>query len=755
MAKNLLIVESPAKARTIGKYLGRDFKIMASVGHVKDLPKNRLGVDIKNDFKPEYVVIKGKGKILKEIKKEGKNSDAIYLAPDPDREGEAIAWHIAEELKNASGRIHRVLFNEITPRGIKEGLSAPRELDSFKYESQQARRILDRLVGYQISPLLWAKVKKGLSAGRVQSVALRMICEREKEIFSFTPSEYWSITAHLKSDTPPPFKARLIKFDSKKIELKTEKETKEILENIKSKRFVVQDIRVKQRTKSPSPPFITSTLQQEAYKRLGFSAKKTMTIAQNLYEGVEIGSEGLIGLITYMRTDSFRVSDDASNEAREFIEAQYGKEYLPQRSRRFKSPKTAQEAHEAIRPTSAFRTPENLQQYLTKDQYLLYTLIWKRFIASQMADAILQNTMVDISAGKAIFRATGTVVVFNGFTTLYDIEEAKKKDNDKRGDILPPSLKKNSVLELIKLEPKQHFTQPPPRYTEATLIKALEENGIGRPSTYATILGNIRQRDYVRLEKGRFRPTELGFLVTELLVENFPDILNVDFTAHMEESLDMIESGKRKWVDVLREFYSSFEKEIEKAKKEMKGEIETGLKCPECGNHLKIRAGKNGLFLGCSNFPDCKYTSNFTRDEKGNIIIEEKETSSQEKCEICGRDMVIKRGKFGPFLACTGFPECKNTRPLKTRESNNEINIQCPEKGCDGMIVPRKTKKGRLFYACNRYPECKFAMWYMPVDNSCPKCGTRVMGIKNSSKQGPILVCRNKECDFKQAFDPS
>lgn len=755
MSKNLLIVESPAKARTIGKYLGPDFKIMASVGHVKDLPKNRLGVDIKNDFKPEYVTIKGKGKILKEIKREGKNSKAIYLAPDPDREGEAIAWHIAEELKNSPAKIHRVLFNEITPKGIKEGLSSPQSLDSAKYESQQARRILDRLVGYQLSPLLWAKVKKGLSAGRVQSVALRMICEREREIFSFKPKEYWSITAHLKAQNPPPFKARLVKYDSKKIELNTKEETDKISHDIKSQRFVAHDIKVKERAKSPPPPFITSTLQQEAYKKLRFSAKKTMTIAQNLYEGVEIGKEGLIGLITYMRTDSFRIADSALREARDFINETFGKDYLPARARIFKSPKSAQEAHEAIRPTSVFRTPSSVQLYLTKEQFLLYNLIWKRFIASQMADAILQNTTVDVQSGKAIFRAIGTVVLFNGFTAIYDTDDDKKDENENQERNLLPPIKKGDLLELIKLESKQHFTQPPPRYTEATLIKALEENGIGRPSTYATILSNIRQRDYVRMEKGRFRPTELGFLVTNLLVSNFPEILNVDFTAHMEESLDLIERGKKSWTNVLREFYNSFEKEIEKAKKEMKGEIQTQLKCPDCGNPLKIKSGKNGLFLGCSKFPACKYTSNFSRDDKGNIVIEKTSPTSHGKCEICGKDMVVKRGRFGPFLACSGYPVCKNTRPLSAPESDMNVKTPCPQEGCSGLIVPRKTKKGRIFYACNRYPECKFAMWDMPVDTNCPKCGTKVMALKNSSKSGATLNCRNKECNFTRPFDES
>ncbi|MEE9611929.1 MAG: type I DNA topoisomerase, partial [Desulfatiglandales bacterium] len=514
MTKNLLIVESPAKARTIKKYLGRDFQIMASVGHIKDLPNSRLGVDIENKFQPEYVTIKGKGKILKGLKKAGDNAEAVYLAPDPDREGEAIAWHIAQELKIDKKKVFRVLFNELTDKAIKEALFSPQNLNQDKFESQQARRILDRLVGYQISPLLWSRVRRGLSAGRVQSVALRMICERETEIHAFKPQEYWSLTAHLQADEPPPFKAKLFKYDDQKIDLKTEEQTQAIISELANKTFRVEGVSRRKKKKNPPPPFSTSLLQQEAYKKLNFAAKRTMGIAQSLYEGVELGEKGQVGLITYMRTDSFRISSEALSEARGFINKRFGPEYLPEKPNAFRSRKGAQEAHEAIRPTSVGLHPDDLKAYLTKDQLKLYTLIWKRFLACQMNPAIMEQTQADIVAGNALFRASGSVVVFKGFTTLYEEGRNEVDSNGNKEGVLPP-LNKGKTLKLTELVPAQHFTQPPPRFTEASLIKALEENGIGRPSTYATILGNIHEREYVVNEKGRFRPTELGFLVTE------------------------------------------------------------------------------------------------------------------------------------------------------------------------------------------------------------------------------------------------
>lgn len=744
MSKNLLIIESPAKARTIKKYLGADFKIMASVGHVKDLPVSKFGVDIENDFEPEYVTIKGKDKILKGLKAAGKAAESIYLAPDPDREGEAIAWHIAKELAEGGKqkKIFRVLFNELTGKAIRRAVSSPKSLDRDKFESQQARRILDRLVGYQISPLLWKRVKRGLSAGRVQSVAVKMICDREREIQAFDSQEYWSLTAHLKSTEPPPFEAKLSKYKGKKADLKNEEQTSKIVSEIKGLPFKVSKVAQKKTRKNPLPPFTTSLLQQEAFKRLRFSAKKTMSIAQNLYEGVELGGRGLVGLITYMRTDSFRLSEDAISEARKFIQKAFGKEYLPDKPRRFKSRKSAQEAHEAIRPTSAELEPKAVLSYLTKDQFALYNLIWTRFVACQMSPAILNKTQVEIIAGKADFRVTGSVVVFKGFTTLY--EEGPEKDKEAQ---LPP-LRADQELDLVKLDPAQHFTQPPPRFTEATLIKALEENGIGRPSTYAAILANISGREYVSIEKRRFAPTELGFLVTDLLVESFPGVMDTAFTAQMENNLDKIERGEVKWTDVLNQFYGSFGKDLEKATREMKGEVLTDISCPECNRPMAIKSGRNGIFLACTGYPECKNTSNFGRDEKGNILVEAPAESGKEEgtCEKCGRPMVAKNGKFGSFVACSGYPECKNIwtpEPVST-------GVPCPEKTCQGTLVERTSRKGKQFYACNQYPKCRFATWDEPFDEACPQCGTPVLGIKRPKKPPPSLVCRKKGCGFSK-----
>ena len=797
MTKNLLIVESPTKARTLKKYLGSDYQIMASVGHIKDLPNSRLGVDTENDFNPEYVTIKGKGKILSGLKKASKDADKVYLAPDPDREGEAIAWHIAQELGTGEKKIFRVLFNELTGKAIKDALSSPQKLNQDRFESQQARRILDRLVGYQISPILWSKVRRGLSAGRVQSVALRMICEREREIHAFQPQEYWSLTAHLQSEEPPPFKARLFKYNSEKVDLKNEGQTQAVVTEIKNQTFRVEEVVRKKKKKSSPPPFTTSLLQQEAYKKLHFPAKKTMSVAQNLYEGIELGEKGQIGLITYMRTDSFRLSSDAVSEARQFIHKAFGPEYLPEKPNTFRSRKGAQEAHEAIRPTSAHLIPEEVSAYLTKDQLALYSLIWKRFLACQMNPAIMEQTQADVVAGRAVFRATGSVVIFKGFTALYEESLSESEANKNREDILPP-LNKGQALDLMELEPAQHFTQPPPRFTEATLIKGLEENGIGRPSTYATILGNIHEREYVTLTKGRFRPTELGFLVTDLLVKSFPEILDIAFTAQMESNLDRIERGEVKWTKVLDSFYHSFGKDLEMAKKKMKGEVMTDLPCPECKKPLAIKSGRNGLFLGCSGFPDCKYTTNFSRDDKGNIVAESSPDVGKEEgtCEVCGRPMVVKSGKFGTFLACSGYPECKQTRAwvkgegaasegkqteltckkcggtMLVRQSRTgqkflacenyprcrhteplTTNVPCPEEDCPGKLAERTSKKGRKFYGCDQYPRCRFALWDEPVNETCPECGTKVLVIKRTKVSGPVLKCRKKGCGFTRPLD--
>ncbi len=747
MSKKLLIVESPTKTKTLRRYLGPDFNVMATVGHVKDLPRGRLGVDISNGFKPEYVIIKGKEKVIKELKKAAKKAEEIYLGPDPDREGEAIAWHVAEELKKGKGsnkkKIYRVLFNEITKKAVKDALLSPHQLDKDRFESQMARRILDRLVGYQISPLLWKRVRRGLSAGRVQSVALRMICKREKEIFSFEPEEYWTLEVVLRDEKGITFKAKLFKFRDEKAELRNEKQVKDIISAIEREKFKVIAVSKRKKKRNPPPPFTTSLMQQEAYKKLGFPAKKTMFIAQTLYEGVELGEMGQTGLITYMRTDSFRVSKEAISMARDFVSKRFGSEYIPQVPNSFKSRKGAQEAHEAIRPTLIELEPDKIASYLTKDQLSLYRLIWNRFLASQMSPAILEQTRVDIKAGDAIFRATGSVVVFKGFSVLYQEEEGDREDD------LPP-LKKAQILELIEFKPQQHFTQPPPRYTDASLIKDLEKYGIGRPSTYANILETINNREYVvKDEKKRFKPTELGFLVTGLLENNFPDIIDMGFTARMESYLDKIEQGKARWVDVIKRFYKRFSQELEKAEKEMSGELPTDLSCPECGARLVIRSGRNGLFLSCSRFPECRYTSNFHRDEKGAIIIEEgREEETDQICEICGRPMVIKRGRYGPFLACSGYPECKNTKKIEQKELV-DTGISCPEQGCDGRLVERLTRKGKRFYACNKYPRCKFAMWDEPFDGTCPVCGTKVLRIKKQADGKTMILCRNKECTYK------
>jgi DNA topoisomerase-1 len=581
-----------------------------------------------------------------------------------------------------------------------------------------------------------------------------MICDREKEIHAFDPKEYWSLTAHLEGGEPPPFKARLARFEGKKIDLENEEQTQGVIARIKDEPFKVEEVTRKKKRKNPAPPFTTSLLQQEAYRKLNFPAKKTMFIAQNLYEGIDLGEKGQVGLITYMRTDSFRLSAEAVSEAREYIEERFGTDYLPQKPRVYKSRKGAQEAHEAIRPTSVRITPEEVASFLSKDQLALYRLIWKRLLASQMNPAILEQTQADIAAGKGGFRASGSVVAFDGFTRLY--EESKNNKSDENGGLLPP-LAKGQVLKLLNLEPAQHFTQPPPRFTEATLIRALEENGIGRPSTYAAILANIHGREYVTIEKRRFKPTELGMLVTDLLVRSFPEILNIAFTARMESKLDRVENGEDRWTSVLQSFYAPLQEELETAREEMKGEVETDLVCPKCQKSLVIKSGRNGLFLGCPGYPDCNYTANFTRDEKGRIQLEESPDIGKQEgtCEKCGKPMVIKRGRYGPFLACSGYPDCRNTLPLNQEGKPASTNVPCPEDGCEGTLVERTSRRGKRFYACNQYPECTFAMWDEPLDETCPLCGTRVLGIKYPKNADPKVSCRKKGCKFSRPHHPS
>ena len=715
-----------------------------------------MGIDIENGFKPKYNNIPGKQKIIKQLKTAAGDAADIYLAPDPDREGEAIAWHTSEVLKKKGRKFYRVLFHELTEDAIQKAMASPNGLDRPKYEAQQARRILDRLVGYHISPLLWRKVKGGLSAGRVQSVALRIICERERAIQAFEPKEYWSITAHLEGDSPPPFTAKLAKKNNEKIEIPNEDKTNEILAALKGKKFVVKKIAKKTTRKNPLPPFTTSKLQQDAIRKLRFSAKKTMVIAQQLYEGIELGPGEPVGLITYMRTDSTRIAKEAADEALRLIRDQFGKDYALDKPRFFKNRKKAQDAHEAIRPTSVLHTPEKMAPYLTEDQLALYRLIWQRFVASQMAQAQINQVSVTIEVDDYEFAASGSTIKFSGFMALYMSadEENAKKDQKKKTEL--PDLSEGMLLKLLQIEPKQHFTLPPPRFSEASLVKELEENGIGRPSTYASILSTLREKEYANLQNRYFRPSELGFIVNDLLVENFPDIFDVEFTARMEENLDRVESSEVQSSKILSQFYTPFEKELDAATEGMlsvKGVgMPTGLDCPECGKPLHIKVGKNGHFLACSGYPDCSYSRDYTRDEKGNI--QPIETSTDEvvdkSCEKCGSPMVIKRGRYGEFLACSAYPDCKNTQSLNSNGANNKIGVKCPQEDCDGEIVERKSKRGKIFYGCSRFPKCEFASWDKPVDKECPACSAKILLEKTTKKDGTFLTCLTNGCDYRK-----
>lgn len=761
MTKSLVIVESPAKASTLKKFLGEGFLIKASIGHIKDLPKKKLGVDIENNFEPEYITIRGKGKILHDLRAAAKKVDAIYLAPDPDREGEAIAWHIANELngevtaQHEGHKIYRVLFHEITKSAVKRAIENPGRIDKNKVYAQQTRRILDRLVGYKISPILWKKVRGGLSAGRVQSVTLRLICERENEIKSFVPEEYWSIIVNLESAGGVPVKAKLHRIATKKAEIKNEEEAKSILSDLEGTVYKINDIKRKEKKRHPVPPFITSTLQQEASRKFRFSPRKTMMIAQKLYEGLPMGEEGPVGLITYMRTDSFRLSSDAIGEVRDFVKNRYGENFLPDTPNIYKSKKTAQEAHEAIRPTSVLREPSSVKGYLEKDEASLYELIWNRFVACQMNSATLDETLVDIEAlgtresMSYIFRAAGSTVKFPGFMKIY-IEEAEDKEPgaDSEQENALPSLNTADILKFINLIPNQHFTQPLPRYTEATLIKELESKGIGRPSTYATIMSTILQRDYVLLKDRKLHPTQLGLLISDLLVENFPKILDVEFTANMEEELDQIEEGKKGWVETLNDFYKPFSSDLKNAEikmKDIKKEVEiTDKICNKCGKNMVIKWGRFGKFIACSDYPKCKNTIPI-QAEKGEGKENDKTlTITDDKCEKCGAPMQVKDGRYGKFLACTEYPKCKFTKPLS-------LGIPCPQTGCDGSLVERRTKKGKKFYSCSKYPLCKFAIWNKPLPEKCHLCGYPYL-IEKKIKGGEIeIICGNKECTFKRA----
>jgi DNA topoisomerase-1 len=720
MGKSLVIVESKAKAKTINKILGRNFTVKASIGHVRDLPK-KLGIDTEDGFKPTYVTIRGKGKVLKELKEAAKKADMVYLASDFDREGEAIAWHITELLKLPEEKVRRVVFNEITKRAILSAMEHPGEIDMNKVDAQQARRVLDRLVGYEVSPVLWKTIYYGLSAGRVQSVALRLICEREDEIEAFDPEEYWTIDAVFATGEGDEIEARLERIDGKKARIGDGETAHGIVERLKNAEFSVASIKQRTRKVNPLPPFITSTLQRDAANRLRFTSKKTMMLAQQLYEGLEIGGEN-VGLITYMRTDSTRMAGEAVDEARQHIVSAFGKDYCPEKPRHYRTKKGAQDAHEAIRPTSVARTPESLKSSLTTDQFRLYQLIWRRFVATQMAQAVYENTTLAIDADGHSFKATGTVVSFPGWTTVYSAVWTDIKE-------LPP-LVKDQVLSAKSMAANQRFTKPPARYSEATLIKALESNGIGRPSTYATIVDTLKKRKYVAIEKRLFHPTELGRTVWSLLEQAFSDIFNVDFTAQMEGELDRVESGTDAWPDVVADFYTPFKSRLE----EVEGRIadlkqslvkETEIRCEKCGSKMVEKWGRNGRFLACSAYPKCKSSRPVEGEEPPEFDV---------KCEECGAQMVVKHGRFGEFLGCSNYPQCKGTMPLPT-------GVSCPQQGCDGVLVQRRTKRGRKFYGCTKYPDCSYAIWDKPVPVTCPSCQAGFMVEKNTKSRGKELVC--------------
>lgn len=759
VTKPLVVVESPTKVRTIKKYLGKDYNVVATVGHIKDLPQKEMGIDIDSGFTPLYKTIPGKKKVISDLKKAADDSNDIYLAPDPDREGEAIAWHTSEILEKKGRNFYRVLFNELTRNAIRQAMEHPERLNQNKYEAQKARRILDRLVGYQISPLLWRKVKGGLSAGRVQSVAVRIICEREREIQAFVTKEYWSITAELKGASPPAFNAKLTRKSGQKFEIPNEETSQAILKELENAAFTVEKVVKKTTHRNPLPPFITSKLQQESIRKLRFTAKKTMIIAQQLYEGIDLGPGEPVGLISYMRTDSTRISNEAAVEALEHIAQVHGKEYANDQPRFFKNTKKAQDAHEAIRPTSVSNTPEKVQPFLNKDQFMLYELIWKRFVASQMKPALINQNLITINAGDYGFNASGSSIQFPGFMALYMSADEEAQSASERQTL--PELTEKMILQVINIDPKQHFTQPPPRFSEASLVKELEENGIGRPSTYAAILSTIREKGYVDLVKNYFKPSELGFIVNDLLLQNFPEIFDVEFTAKMEDNLDKIESAESEALDILTQFYDPFKQALENATEGMlsiKGVgIPTDLQCPMCKDHkLHIKMGKNGHFLACSGYPECTYSRDYVRTEKGEIEPVEpvQEELTDKLCDKCGRQMVLKHGKYGEFLACSGYPECKNTQSTSNGIGGKKIDVPCPEKECEGEIVEKSSKRGKIFYGCSRFPDCSFASWEKPVNRACPICKAPFLTEKSTKKEGAFLACPNKNCGYKEPLEP-
>ncbi len=739
MAKNLVIVESPAKCRTISRYLGKDYIVKATMGHIIDLPEKELGVDIDHDFKPKYTTSKGKRRIVKALKEDAKKAETVFLAPDPDREGEAIAWHVAQTISKSNTNVKRVQFNEITRKAVLEAFDNPHEIDINKVNAQQARRILDRIVGYQVSPILWRTVFRGLSAGRVQSVALRIICHREDDIKAFEQKEYWSILAQVAYEDSN-FSAKLITVDGRKAEIPNGDAAKAIVDRVRDKAFVVtEDIRI-EKSKKPFAPFITSTLQQESARKLSFSAAKTMMISQQLYEGLELGELGTLGLITYMRTDSTRVADEALAGAKKIITELYDAKYLPDAPRVYGKTKNAQDAHEAIRPSQVSMefNPKNVKKYLSRDQYRLYDLIWKRFLSSQMSNAVYDSTRIDISVENCVFRATGLVMKFDGFLVMYDEAKEEKNGDGEGSNERLPDIAVNTQVTCEELIDRQHFTQPPPRYSEASLVRELEDKGIGRPSTYAQIIDTLKRRKYVEVETRRFIPTEVGFMVRDILTKEFSDIFDVGFTAGMEMDLDKIEEGNADWIEVLKKFYGPFGeklKEVEKDIKELREQNQeiTDRTCPECNKFpLVIKWSRNGKFLACQGFPACKYTE---------PLQKAKTEETDEVCDKCGAPMVVLNIKNNRFLGCSKYPECKNTRSLST-------GVPCPNEKCSGQLIERSTKRGKLFFGCSSYPSCTFATWDRPLNEKCVKCGFPLLVHKETKRKGTFKRCIKCKAEY-------
>ncbi|HTQ56174.1 MAG TPA: type I DNA topoisomerase [Bryobacteraceae bacterium] len=804
MPKALVIVESPVKAKTINKYLGKQYVVKASLGHIKDLPKKDLAVDVEHGFAPRYEIIEGKRKLINELKQTAKKVEAVYLAADPDREGEAICYHLQEELqgkKDGEPQIYRVMFNEITKNAIQKAFQKPGMVDERLVDAQQARRVLDRLVGYKISPLLWDKVRRGLSAGRVQTVALRVIVEREAEIAAFVKNEYWTVDVDLAGRKPPHLSARLIKKDDQAPQLGSREATDLLLAQLEGADYIVKSVSTREKRRNPVAPFITSTLQQESSRKLRFSVKRTMILAQRLYEGIELGKEGAVGLITYMRTDSTRIAQEAIDDVRAYIAVKFGPEYLPEAPNIYRSKKDAQDAHEAIRPTSMEHSPDDIAKHLAEDELKLYRLIWNRFVASQMTPAVFDQTTIDISArGKDasdyLFRATGSLPKFGGFLRIYEEGKDQSDEEDEELKHKLPAVAEGERLKFRHILPEQHFTEPPPRYNEATLVKKLEGDGVGRPSTYASILSTIQEREYVKKEGGRFFPTELGRVVTGLLIESFDDIFDVRYTARMEEELDEIEDGQIAWQSAIGEFYEKFDKDLKHAEEHMtdikRMEKPTDLICEKCGKPLVIKWGKHGSFIACTGYPDCTYTRELTVDLPDVDKVDLAEQGDEEYCENCGRPMVLKKGRFGTFFACTGYPDCKTTKPIGGQQKKPDvpldekcpncgnnlvlktgrygeftacgnypackyvkqktIGMKCPECS-EGEVVERRSKRGKTFYGCNRWPDCNFVTWAKPVQEKCPECGSPYM-VEKWLKSGPVLQCPNGECKYKRPVQP-